>query len=107
MGLGPPVLALYRQLKELGVFDGVADVMELGAQAVWCPKSNLVKGLFDACGKPAPSADMLHRFANWKGSAQELYTSLGFNYQCIDVDPSSNSIRLDLNFDDCPSYGSC
>ena len=34
MGLGPPVLALYRQLKGLGVFDGITDVMELGAQNV-------------------------------------------------------------------------
>ncbi len=29
MGLGPPVLKLYRQLKALGTFDGVRDVLEL------------------------------------------------------------------------------
>jgi hypothetical protein len=102
MGVGPPVLALYRQLKELGVFDGVSDVMELGAQAVWCPKEGLVKDLFRAFGKPPPRPDMLERFASWKGSARELYTGLGFSYQCIDVDPSNESIRLDLNFDPCP-----
>jgi hypothetical protein len=46
MGLGPPILALYRQLKGFGVFDNVKDVMELGAQNVWCPRAELVKNLF-------------------------------------------------------------
>src|SRR5215475_11187310 len=102
MGLGPPVLALYRQLKGLGVFDGITDVMELGAQNVWCPQSELVKALFKAFGKPEPSAEMLNRFANWKGSGLELYTALGFNYRCVDLDSQFNSIPLDLNFDPCP-----
>lgn len=102
MGLGPPILALYRQLKGLGVFDDVTNVMELGAQNVWCPRPELVKNLFRAFGKPEPPQDMLDRFANWKGSAKELYTALGFNFCCIDVDPQFDSIRLDLNFDTLP-----
>jgi len=78
MGLGPPVLALYCQLKRLGVFEGITDVMELGAQNVWCPKAGIVKKLFEAFGKQPPPPDMLDRFANWKGSGMELYTALGF-----------------------------
>src|SRR6201997_4407485 len=31
VGLGPPVVELYRQLRILGAFDGVANVMELGS----------------------------------------------------------------------------
>ena len=103
MGLGPPVLALYRQLKGLGVFEGITDVMELGAQNVWCPKAGLVKNLFEAFGKPPPAPDMLDRFANWKGSGLELYTALGFTYHCIDLDSKFNAIPLDLNFDACPA----
>jgi hypothetical protein len=102
MGLGPPILALYRQLKGLGALDGVNSVMELGAQNVWCPRPELVKNLFRAFDRPEPPQEMLDRFANWKGSAQELYTALGFDFHCIDVDPHFNSIRLDLNFDVCP-----
>jgi 2-polyprenyl-3-methyl-5-hydroxy-6-metoxy-1,4-benzoquinol methylase len=102
MGLGPPILALYRQLKGLGAFDGISSVMELGAQNVWCPRAELVKNLFRAFDKPAPPQEMLDRFANWKGSAKELYTALGFDFHCIDVDPQFESIRLDLNFDECP-----
>lgn len=60
MGLGPTVLALYTQLKSLGVFEGVHDVMELGAQNVWCPKAQLVKHLFKAFGKLEPPGDMLY-----------------------------------------------
>ena len=85
MGLGPPVLALYRQLKQLGAFEGIHDVMELGAQNVWCPKAGIVRSLFEAFGKPPPPADMLERFATWKGSARELYAALGFEFHCIDV----------------------
>ena len=103
MGLGPPVLALYHQLKGVGVFDDVKDVMELGAQNVWCPKPELVKNLFKAFKKEPPSAAMLDSFANWKGSGQALYTALGFNYSCTDVDPQFNSIPLDLNFDEVPA----
>jgi hypothetical protein len=61
MGLGPPILALYRQLKGLGAFDGIHSVMELGAQNVWCPRPELVKNLFRAFGKPQPAQDMLDR----------------------------------------------
>ena len=102
MGLGPPVLALYRQMRMLGGFDGIRTVMELGAQAVWCPRKKLVQSLFEAFARPAPGDDMLERFANWKGSARELYEALGFEYQCLDLDPSFGSMRFDLNLDSVP-----
>jgi len=102
MGLGPPILARYRQLKVEGAFAGVRDVIELGAQAVWCPKRKLVQSLFEAFERPAPSAEMLERFANWKGSGKELYEALGFSYRCVDLDPSFESVRMDLNFDGVP-----
>jgi hypothetical protein len=102
MGLGPPILALYRQMKMLGGFEGIASVMELGAQSVWCPRRKLVQSLFEAFGKPAPAEDMLDRFSNWKGSGRELYEALGFSYQCLDLDPSFGSLRFDLNLDSVP-----
>lgn len=102
MGLGPPVLALYRQMKVLGAFDGVHNVMELGAQAVWSSRRRLVQSLFEAFGRPPPRDDMLDRFANWKGAGRELHEALGFAYRCIDLDPSFGSIRMDLNLDSVP-----
>lgn len=57
MGLGPSILALYRQLKVEGAFEGVHYVIELGAQAVWCPKRKLVQALFDAFKCPAPTPE--------------------------------------------------
>lgn len=103
MGLGPPILALYAQLKQLGVLDGVTEVMELGAQNVWCPRAQIVKELFHAFSRPDPPADMLRRFADWQGSASELHLALGMNYACVDLDPSFDSIALDLNFDSAPA----
>src|SRR4051812_10200060 len=98
MGLGPPILALYQQLQVLGAFENVGNVMELGAQAVWCPRAELVRRLFQVFGKAEPPPEMLERFSTWKGSARELYTALGFTYSCVDLDPSFDSINLDLNF---------
>ena len=102
MGLGPPILALYRQMKMLGGFDGIHNVMEFGAQAVHCERRTLVASLFEAFGKPPPAGDMMERFANWKGSGRELYEALGFSYQCLDLDPSFGSMRFDLNLDSVP-----
>jgi SAM-dependent methyltransferase len=102
MGLGPPILALYTQLKQLGVLDGVTEVMELGAQNVWCPRAQIVRELFHAFSRPEPSEEMLRRFAEWRGSASELHLALGMGYACVDLDPSFNSIALDLNFDAVP-----
>jgi hypothetical protein len=102
MGLGPPILALYRQMKLLGAFEGVHNVVELGAQAVWCPQTKLTQALFEAFGKGPAPADMLDRFANWKGSGRELYEALGFTYDCMDLDPSFGSLRFDLNLDSVP-----
>lgn len=102
MGLGPPIIALYRQLKAQGAFNDVHNVIELGSQAVWCPRRQLVQSLFEAFGKPPPDSAMLERFANWKGSARELHEALGHSYRCVDVDPSFESIRMDLNFDSVP-----
>jgi hypothetical protein len=48
MGLGPPILALYRQLKLMGTFEGIDSVVELGSQGVWCPDRRLLFGLFEA-----------------------------------------------------------
>jgi SAM-dependent methyltransferase len=103
VGLGPPILALYTQLKRLGVFDNVSAVMELGAQNVWCPRPHIVYELFTAFGKAAPDAAMVQRFADWKGSARELHAALGLGYACIDLDPSFDSLPLDLNFDETPA----
>jgi hypothetical protein len=103
MGLGPPILALYRQMKLLGAFEGVRNVMELGAQNVWCKSSALPNALFEAFDRPKPDAEMVKRFIEWKGSGRELYEQLGMTYKCVDLDPNFESVRMDLNFDSVPA----
>src|SRR5215470_15454331 len=68
MGLGPPILALYRQLKLLGAFDGIDSVVELGSQGVWCPDRRLLTGLFEAFGRPIPPGDELEVYINSSGT---------------------------------------
>jgi hypothetical protein len=107
MGLGPNVLALYRQMKLLGAFDGVTDIIELGSQGVWCPDRRLLTGLFEAFGKPVPPAHELRPYINSNGtghaSSRHLHEHLGFNYNCIDLDGNFGALQLDLNFDPAPA----
>jgi SAM-dependent methyltransferase len=107
MGLGPNVLALYHQLKILGRFDGVTDVIELGSQGVWCPDARLLTGLFEAFGKPPPPERELAPYINSTGTgiapSRHLHERLGFRYDCIDIDGNFGSLTLDLNFDEVPA----
>jgi hypothetical protein len=106
MGLGPPILGLYRQLKALGAFDGIDSVVELGSQGVWCPDPRLLTGLFEAFGRPAPPSSELDIYINNTGtglaSSRHLHEHLGFKYDCVDIDGNFGSLTLDLNFDSVP-----
>src|SRR5437899_798768 len=103
MGLGPPIIALYHQLKILGVFDNVSSVVELGSQSVWCPQQTMMRNLFRAFGRAAPGDAVMKSFANWTGAARDLYEHLGMTYACIDLDARFGSLTLDMNFDTVPS----
>src|SRR5215831_16885127 len=102
MGLGPPVIELYRQLRLQGALDGIDNVMELGSQDFWCPQKNLVKGLFAAFGRPAPDSELLSTNNASQKPARLLYDALGVKYHCVDVDGRTGSLVLDLNFDSAP-----
>jgi hypothetical protein len=102
MGLGPPVIELYRQLKLAGAFDGITDVMELGSQDFWCPQQNLVKALCRAFDQPDPPPELLSTNSVTQLPARRLYEVLGLNYHCVDVDGRVGTLVLDLNFDRVP-----
>jgi hypothetical protein len=102
MGLGPPVIELYRQLKLAGALDKVENVMELGSQDFWCPKPNLVRGLFSAFGRGEPAAELLATSNASQKPAKLLYEALGIKYHCIDVDGRTGTLVLDMNFDTTP-----
>ena len=102
MGLGPPVIELYRQLKLQGALEGITNVMELGSQDFWCPQMNLIQALFVAFGRPAPNAEILCTTNANQKPARLLYEALGVNYSCVDVDGRAGTLVLDMNFDAAP-----
>ena len=106
MGLGPPILALYRQLKLLGALDGIDSVVELGSQGVWCPDRRLLTGLFEAFSRPVPPSQELEVYINTTGTghaaSRHLHEKLGFKYDCVDIDGNFGSLTLDINFDSVP-----
>ncbi len=106
MGLGPPILALYRQLKQLGALEGIDSVIELGSQGVWCPDPRLLNGLFEAFGRQRLSHAELQQYLNVSGTgnapSRDLHERLGFRYHCVDIDGKFGSLTLDINFDQVP-----
>jgi hypothetical protein len=102
MGLGPQTIELYRQLKLLGAFEGITNVMELGSQDFWCPQRHLVEALFAAFGKRPPPHELLNTALTNLRPARLLYEALGFQYGCVDVDGRTGTLCLDLNFDSIP-----
>jgi hypothetical protein len=106
MGLGPTILSLYRQLQLLGSFDGIDSVIELGSQGVWCPDRRLLDGLFEAFGRPIPPDNEISLYINNTGTglapSRHLHESLGFKYDCVDIDGNFGSLTLDINFDAVP-----
>lgn len=71
MGIRPPVVALYRQMKQFGLFDGVSSVMELGAQNVRCPQTNMMRDLYDSFDRSPPSEETLSAYANWVNTGRQ------------------------------------
>jgi hypothetical protein len=102
MGLGPPVIELYRQLKLQGALDGITEVLELGSQDFWCPQKNLVTALVKAFGKTVEDPALLNTTNASQKPARLLYEALGIKYDCVDVDGRVGSVVLDLNFDPVP-----
>src|SRR5262245_26318487 len=103
MGLGPPVIELYRQLKLQGALEGIAEVMELGSQDFWCPQKNLVIALLKAFGKKVEDPALLNTSNASQKPARLLYEALGIKYGCVDVDGRVGSVVMDLNFDEVPA----
>lgn len=102
MGLGPPVIALYRQFKKFGIFDDVSEVMELGSQNIWCPHGRMLSDLFADFQRPLPSQKFLQDCAEWRGVGRDLYEGLGMAYHCVDTDAKYGALELDINFDSVP-----
>ncbi len=103
MGLGPPEVELYRQLKLAGAFDGVGEVIELGSQDFWCPQKNLVNALFKAFGRTVEDGELLNTTNSSQLPARRLYEGIGIKYNCVDVDGRFGSVVMDLNFDPVPA----
>src|SRR5262245_46216536 len=107
MGLGPPVIELYRQLKLQGALDGITEVMELGSQDFWCPQKDLVIALVKAFGKTVENPALLNTSSANQTPTRLLYEALGIKYNCVDVDGRAGSLVLDLNFDPVPIDQKC
>ena len=103
MGLGPPEIELYRQLKLQGALEGITEVMELGSQDFWCPQKNVVISLCKAFGRDQVDPVLLNTTNASQQPARLLYEAIGIDYGCVDVDGRVGSVVMDLNFDAVPA----
>jgi hypothetical protein len=105
MGVGPHAVGLYHQMKILGLFDGVTNIVELGSQNMGCNQLNSIASLYEKFGKPPPDETTLKSFVNGagrRGLARTFYEGLGFSYTSVDIDGESGAKVMDLNFDSAP-----
>ena len=103
MGLGPPEVELYRQLKLTGALDGISEVMELGSQDFWCPQKNLVIALFKAFRAHRRRSRSPQHHQRQSEAGAPLYEGIGIKYNCVDVDGRFGTLVMDLNFDAVPT----
>jgi len=100
------MLSLYTQLKNVGAFDGIGSVVEMGSQIVWCADKALLLGLYEAFGKSPPSESEMQPYLSTPETARapsrRLHESLGFKYDCVDIDGQFGALVLDMNFDSVP-----
>ena len=106
MGLGPPILGLYRQLKALGAFDGIDSVSSSARRECGVPTRACSWVCLRHSGGRCRRSSELDIYINNTGtglaSSRHLHEHLGFKYDCVDIDGNFGSLTLDLNFDSVP-----
>ena len=96
MSLGPPAIALYRQLKTLRIFDAVHAVVEMGGGVVKGLPEPLVREVFAAFGRLDPPAALVERLCAGGAHSRELYEGLGLRCTTVDPNGGSGALKLDV-----------
>ncbi|MBS4047982.1 MAG: hypothetical protein KG075_16680 [Alphaproteobacteria bacterium] len=101
MGMHESTLAFIAQMRRAGPFKDVQRICDLGDQQMGLSNNPLVvRELFEAFGKPAPTAEECVRYHDTL--SRDLYTRIGLTYMSIDVNAEGGAIPLDLNFEPAP-----
>jgi hypothetical protein len=117
MALGNSDIELLIRLKGEGCLEGRLAVVEIGAQQLArtfleardrLMHLGLLFGAFLPCPLPAAAPTFVgeggqEHLAADAPAAREFWTWLGFEYAAVDIDGSSGSIPLDLNYDSVPA----
>jgi hypothetical protein len=101
MGLGPPVLCLYKFMHDQGLFGGIDSVVEIGSQEydMKLPEyDTLLERVCAGLGRPTPPGRD-PQTGRYKGPASDFYDLLGCHYAALDIDARFGSIAFDLNYD--------
>ncbi len=101
MGLGPPMLVLYKFMQDQGIFDDIKFVAEIGSQEydTKLPEFDpFLEKFFAGFGADTP-ATIDPENGRYKGPCNEFYKRLGAEYVAFDIDGRFGSIPFDLNYD--------
>lgn len=100
MGVTKEAMVLYSKVHEAGILDFSSrlKVIELGAQIVYFKDNDFLKEML-------PFANIDHKAVdnfNFEMPSRTLHEGLGFDYDCIDLDPIlPGSLQWDLNVYSC------
>jgi hypothetical protein len=104
MGLGPPVLSLFKFLYDQDLFSTVNAVAELGSQEydTKIPEYDAFLTRFlQGAGADTPQ-ERDSETGRLRGPARDFFTRLGCSYLALDIDGRFGSLPFDLNFDRLP-----
>lgn len=100
MGVTKEAMLLYAKVHEAGILDFSSNlkVVEIGAQQVYFKDNDFLK-------QTLPFANFDHNAMDnfaLEMPSRKLHQALGFDYDCIDLDPIfPGSLQWDLNVDSC------
>ena len=101
MGVTREAMVLYSKVHECGILDfsSKLKVVDLGAQQVYFQDNDFFKKYLTFTNITHESIDKF----TWAMPSRNLHEAMGFDYDCIDLDPIfPDSLRWDLNLDNCP-----
>ncbi len=101
MGLGPPMMALFKFMHDQGLFSTIRSVAEIGSQEydTKLPEyDGFLDRFFKGVGSDTPQT-VDPENGRFKGPASEYFKRLGCDYVSFDIDGRFGAIPFDLNYD--------
>lgn len=99
MGITPAALLVFNDMAQKRLFAGKSSaIIEMGSQEIHVRDAGLFARIFDSFGLPEAQRPPI----GFGAKGRTLFESLGFAYECVDLDGVERTQPWDLNDIECP-----